>query len=443
MQNTNSGSNYNSNNYSSNNYPSNNMSNNSNYTQNYTPNNNVPNKGKKPKNKKNKVMIVIISILSAVAIAMVCVLAFLVSDMFGKNDEKSEEQQMTDKNKDDEKPAEDTVVNDTRYVDSDTDISLYDGPGTEYMVNVTVPVGEELEITEYTDNGFAKTMYDNWEGYVETEFLSEEKPEMWEYDKTEVGEFVKDVLYGYVDSINEGDFGILSKYLTGEAKEKARSTYETVKKSVDNEEVNSVECYGVERVSKNSVSVVRKSTITIYKKNGEVKEVTEEYLTTVENTSSGMKVKEFEAISKTEKIISEATVTEDESEESSPEEYSEAYYWDYTQEEIDTLVGDSLEWYVDSVTTGDTYGADLYFKGDILKTEINNASRKASEVLSEDLIYVGCHTYTRLSPTRVSVVRESDIQINYKNGTSETVSESRVYVLENTGNGAYIVDIHK
>jgi len=119
------------------------------------------------------------------------------------------------------------------------------------------------------------------------------------------------------------------------------------------------------------------------------------------------------------------------------------YTWNYNEDEIETVVAQSLRWYVNAVTTGSTDGAENYFSGKILQTEIDNATSMSEKVESESLQSVRCHTFKRLSPTRVSVVRESDIEIVEFGGKSRIASEMRVYVLENTGSGTYIVDIHK
>ncbi len=119
------------------------------------------------------------------------------------------------------------------------------------------------------------------------------------------------------------------------------------------------------------------------------------------------------------------------------------YQWEYSEYEIESVVANSLHWFVGAVNSGDTSGAEYYFKGAILQTEKNNAKKISEAVASETLLRVNCYNYKRLSPTRVSVTRASDIEIVEWNGSSRVASETRVYVLENTGSGTYIVDIHK
>lgn len=119
------------------------------------------------------------------------------------------------------------------------------------------------------------------------------------------------------------------------------------------------------------------------------------------------------------------------------------YQWNYSEYEIESVVASSLRWFVGAVNSGDTSGAEYYFKGSILQTEKNNAKKISEAVASETLLSVSCYNYKRLSPTRVSVTRASDIEIVEWNGSSRIASETRVYVLENTGSGTYIVDIHK
>ena len=190
------------------------------------------------------------------------------------------------------KEPEDIVVK-TMYVDCNTTLNLRNGPGKSYDIIYEIPTGDAVDYIRDAGGGFSKVIYNGSKGYVSTEYLSNTKPTVWYYNETEVEQFVEDVLYAYVTSINTDNVNYLTQYLSGQAVNDARKNHPVVTKVTSNEEVISVNCHSVKRVAKNKVTVVRESVIRVYRHSGEVKDVTEKYLTTVENTSNGMKVVKF------------------------------------------------------------------------------------------------------------------------------------------------------
>ena len=104
------------------------------------------------------------------------------------------------------------------------------------------------------------------------------------------------MLYAFVTSVNNDDVSYLTQYLSGQAVADAHTSHNQIKKVTSSEEVLSVNCHSVKRVSKTRVSVVRESVIRVYRHNGDIDDVSEKYLTTIENTADGMRVIKFEKI---------------------------------------------------------------------------------------------------------------------------------------------------
>lgn len=228
-------------------------------------------------NSKKVTIIVFLSILIVLVIAVLAVL------LLNGNFQSSQD------------PAVEQTVK-TMYIDNDENIALWESPATSSVQIDTVPMGGAVEFVATAENGFAKVKYNGKEGFVESKFLSETEPYIWQYEDSEVEGFVEDVLYAFVSAVNTDNISLLTVHLDGQALTDAYQVHEQVTKVTNSETVLEVKCYGVTRISKTQVTVVRESKIRVYRHNGTVKDVSEKYLTTVENTGDGMKVIKFEAI---------------------------------------------------------------------------------------------------------------------------------------------------
>lgn len=305
--NYNNGSNYQKNdNNSNNNYPDNN------YTS-YPPNGgmyyNAP-----PKIKNNTPLIVLSIVMACVAIIASITAVALYFNNSSDNTASSDrpvkyESELNPENSVNQiEPVDNLTQNDyaatpqkepeiivpkTMYVDCNTTLTLREGPGTNYPEILSIPAGDVLEYYKDAGNNFAKVVYNGIDGYVSKDYLSYTRPYVWDYNEAEVKDFVKEVLYAFVTSVNRDDVTYLTQYLSGTAISDAQKSHNEVQQVTDREEVVSVNCHSVKRVGKNKVTVVRESVIRVYRHNGEVKDVSEKYLTTVENTSNGMKVVKF------------------------------------------------------------------------------------------------------------------------------------------------------
>ena len=266
-----------------------------------------------PKSKNNTLLMIVTIVLSFIAITASTVAITLKftdsSDNKKSDDTKSESTDVSENTLSEDKDSEtvpdvqtpdeteyEEVAVKTMYVDCNTTLVLRDGPGKNYGKILSIPTGDALEYIKDAGNNFAKVRYNGTVGYVSMDYLSDIKPEVWHYNEREVEEFTKEVLYAFVISINTDDVSYLTQYLSGQAVSDAHTSHNQVKAVTESEEVLSVNCHSVKRVAKNQVTVVRESKIRVYRYNGSVDDVSEKYLTTVENTPYGMRVVNFEKI---------------------------------------------------------------------------------------------------------------------------------------------------
>ena len=257
------------------------------------------------KHKSNNMLLIITIMLATVAIVVSAAALILLADKDSDPDNKKTEESITQKESDEElsveneksaeEPEEEEVqyIPETMYANCNTTPTLRSGPGTDYSKLADIPAGDSLICNGPAKNGFSKVSYNGIDGYASSEFLSYTKPYVWYYNEEEVEDFVRDVLYAYVDSINTNDVDVLTQYERGAAVTDTIKNHPKVKKTVDSELVLSVNCYGTKRISRTRVTVIRESTIRVYKYDGTQHDAIEKYLTTVENTGDGMYVIEY------------------------------------------------------------------------------------------------------------------------------------------------------
>ena len=264
------------------------------------------------KRKTNNSLIIITIILATAAIIVsVAALIFIAKDNYERETAKTETKQEKENKKapsaevnEEEKQAEDVKeekkeeppqITKTMYVNCDTSLSLRSGPGTDSSKILSLSPGEAVTYTG-EENGFAKIIYNGYEGYASLQYLSDIRPYVWNYNSTEVENFVKDVLYAYVDAINTDNVNVVAPYHKGNAYTNTINNHTAVKKTVSGEQVLSIKCYGTKRISKTRVTVIRESTIRVYNYDGTQRDAVEKYLTTVENTGNGMYVVGYQSM---------------------------------------------------------------------------------------------------------------------------------------------------
>lgn len=132
---------------------------------------------------------------------------------------------------------------------------------------------------------------------------------------------------------------------------------------------------------------------------------------------------------------------EPESREKKPKQDGEPQVWRFDPTEVENFVTDSLYAYVDGMNTKDISYADIYFYGNARQAEIDNYYKINSSIAYEEIISVNCHSVTRISPTKVSVIRDSTIRVEFTNGKVNDVVETYKYTIEYIDGEMYIVGI--
>lgn len=264
-------------------------------------NNNFTQSPKQPKNKSNTGLIVAISILTSVVVIALIFVTLLVTGVisFGSDSgqtavpaaQTESAAQVTTSNEVVSAPSPEPKpipVQRTMYVDCNVSLTMRTGPSTSNSEVCQVPTGSSVYVIEYTNNEFARITYNGYEGYVMKQYLSDTQPYVWHYSESEVESFVAGSLRGYVNAINTGDTSFVYDYYSGSLVQSELASIESNSNAAAREELLSVNCHSVNRISKTQVSVIRESTIRVYYYDGAVKDLQERYKYTVDGSSGRM-----------------------------------------------------------------------------------------------------------------------------------------------------------
>ena len=265
-------------------------------------NNNFTQSPKQPNNQNNTGLIVTISILASVVVIALIFVTLLVTGVisFGGSSEQTavpvttqteSAPQVTTSNEVVSAPSPEPQpipVQRTMYIDCNVSLTMRTGPSTSNSEICQVPTGSSVYVIEYTNNEFARITYNGYEGYVMKQYLSDTQPYVWHYSESEVESFVAGSLRGYVNAINTGDTSFVYDYYSGSIVQSELASIESNSKAAAREELLSVNCHSVNRISKTQVSVIRESTIRVYYYDGAVKDVVEKYKYTVDGSSGRM-----------------------------------------------------------------------------------------------------------------------------------------------------------
>lgn len=103
--------------------------------------------------------------------------------------------------------------------------------------------------------------------------------------------YAEDFVYGslndFVRGINNQDSSYIYVYYTGPEADQELSSFKTISKKVEREEVLSLACYDAKLISNDTATVIRKSNIRVYYKDGSVKDIPETYQYTLKIYSDG------------------------------------------------------------------------------------------------------------------------------------------------------------
>lgn len=113
----------------------------------------------------------------------------------------------------------------------------------------------------------------------------------------------------------------------------------------------------------------------------------------------------------------------------------------YDESKAINLVENSLYAFVNGVTNNSDSYVYVYFKGSEAEKERKTVKEIASTVEREEILRVNCHSVKRASATTVTVTRESDIRVYYKDGSVKDISEKYIYTVDITSSDYKIVGL--
>ena len=115
--------------------------------------------------------------------------------------------------------------------------------------------------------------------------------------------------------------------------------------------------------------------------------------------------------------------------------------WSYDEDDVEDFVEDALEAFVYGINTGNSNYINIYFSGDAAKDELASHKSISAIVQQEILHEVECHSVTRISPSQVTVIRDSLIEVIYNDGTSKNIPERYQYTVDISGKDMKIVGL--
>ncbi len=123
---------------------------------------------------------------------------------------------------------------------------------------------------------------------------NEVKETIWTYNEYEAENFIENALYAFVNGINTRSANYIYTYFAGAELQQELAAHNEIIKVVDKEELLSVNCHTVERISNSQITVIRDSVIKVYYKDGRIIDIPETYRYTIELSSGEMKIVEIE-----------------------------------------------------------------------------------------------------------------------------------------------------
>lgn len=175
-------------------------------------------------------------------------------------------------------------------------VTMRTGPGTNFDEIRQISLGEAVYVIEYTTDDFALVTYGGNRGYVMRDYVVSVRPQVWDYNEAEVQNFVANSLVAFVDGINTGDTDYIYHYFSGSEADRELKSHNQIYDAVYSEEILSLNCHTVQRISGSQVTCIRDSVIRVTYNDGTVKDITEKYRYTIDISSGRMYIVELEAM---------------------------------------------------------------------------------------------------------------------------------------------------
>lgn len=168
-------------------------------------------------------------------------------------------------------------------------VTLRNAPNVNGKEIRQVPLADEVYVIEYTNSEFAHVTHNGTDGYIGRAYIVETQPQIWRYNDSDAIKQVANSVRAFVNGINTGDTSYISTYFAGSEAEQEYKTNNSIRNSVESEELISINCHSVERISASQVTVIRDSVIRVVYKDGSIKDISERYKYTLD-LSNGMRI---------------------------------------------------------------------------------------------------------------------------------------------------------
>lgn len=268
---------------------------------NYTDNNFTQTPRQQNNKNDDSKLIIILSILASVVVIAIVFIILLVCDVISFGGDNKAVKPPTDIVQQDAvvtssnevvstpSPEPDPIpVQRSMFVDCNVELTLRSGPATSHSKICTIPTGSSVYVIEFTNDEFAKVTYNGYDGYLMRSYLSDTKPFVWNYDADSVENFVASSVRFYVNAINTGDTDFVYGYYSNSLAQSELASIQSNSKVAMSEELLSINCHSVQRISKTAVTVIRESTIRVNYYDGTTKDVVEKFKYTVEANQQEM-----------------------------------------------------------------------------------------------------------------------------------------------------------
>ncbi len=265
----------------------------------------------KPKN--NSGLIAAVSILSSVLVIGIVIVSLFVSGVFSLGDKSQDSAYAPDTSafnsqagnlNQESSPtsagAIETVkpvpVNKYMYVGNcKQSVTLRTGANQNASEIRQVPLADQIYVLEYTNSSFAKVIHNGTEGYIKRDYIVDVRPEIWTYNANDAETQVANSLRAFVSGINTGSTDYVYTYFAGSAVTEEINSHNSIVAVVESEEILSLNCHSVERISASEVTVIRDSVIRVVYKDGSTKDIKEKYRYTLD-LSNGMRITKLQNI---------------------------------------------------------------------------------------------------------------------------------------------------
>ena len=181
-------------------------------------------------------------------------------------------------------------VNNTMFIGNcNTSVTLRNAPNVNGAEIRQVPLADEVYVIEYVNSEFAHVTYLGKDGYIGRKYIVEVQPQIWKYSDSDAINQVANSLRAFVNGINTGDTSYIPVYFAGSEADQEYKTNNSIRNTVESEEIISLNCHSVQRISASQVTVIRDSVIRVVYKDGTTKDVSERYKYTLD-LSNGMRI---------------------------------------------------------------------------------------------------------------------------------------------------------